>query len=236
MINLKIKFKIDPKKDVFTFFDFLRDSQYDKGRNFEWAILKHYPYFKKFNGKVEKENVEDFVFKYYLKNKSIIEKNLIVYKKNWKKIEKDFFNFTNNLFSETKWPKGKYVAYATMWSMYPRFLDNKTFQIPAVKRNKKIVSFIIAHEMLHFIFYEYFFSKYKKYRSHKYDFFSWHVSEIFNVIIMNKPDWQKILKNKDDGYLEHRKIIKKLSNKNYELDDLIDNIIKEVDRIIIKKI
>ncbi len=84
--------------------------------------------------------------------------------------------------------------------------------------------------MLHFIFYEYFFNKYKKYKSHKYDFFVWHVSEIFNVIIMNKPEWQKILNNKDDGYPEHRKIIQKLSKKNYSLEDLLENIIVEANK------
>lgn len=224
----KIKFKINPKKDVSTFFDFLRDSKYDEGRNFELAVLKYYPYFKKFDKKIDKGIVEDFVFKYYLKNKKTIEKNLAIYEKNWKKIEKDFFKLVYVLFLEVKWPKGKYISYSTMWSMYPRFLDDKTFQIPAISKKKKVVNFIIAHEMLHFVFYEYFLNKYKKYKSHKYDFFVWHVSEIFNVLIMNKPDWQKILKNKDDGYPEHRKIIKKLSKKPCSLDDLINNIIKEV--------
>jgi len=228
----KIKFKIDPRKDVSTFFDFLIDSKYDEGRNFEWAILKHYPYFKKFNNKIDKKIVEDFVFKYYLKNKDIIEKNLLVNENNWRKIEKDFFDLASNLFPKTKWPKGKYISYTTMWSMYPRFLDDKTFQIPAISKKKKVINFIIAHEMLHFIFYEYFFNKYKKYKSHKYDFFAWHVSEIFNVIIMNRPEWQKILKNKDEGYPEHRKIIQKLSKKGYTLDGLMENIMTEVNKTI----
>jgi len=86
--------------------------------------------------------------------------------------------------------------------------------------------------MLHFIFYEYLLNKYKKYQNHKYDFFVWHVSEIFNVIIMNRLSWQKILKNKDEGYPEHRKIIKKLSKKEYDLDELIVNIMLEVNKII----
>jgi hypothetical protein len=116
--------------------------------------------------------------------------------------------------------------------MYPRFLDDKTFQIPAISKKKKVASFIIAHEMLHFIFYEYFLNKYKKYKSHKYDFFVWHVSEIFNVIIMNRPEWQKILKNKDNGYPEHGKIIEKLSKKECCIDELVDNIVLEVNKIV----
>ena len=228
----KIKFKIDSKKDVSTFFDFLEDAKYDKGRSFEWAILKHYPYFKKFNWEVDKKIVQDFVFKYYSKNKKAIEQSIMIYENNWRKIEKDFFNLVYTLFPKTKWPKGKYIAYITMWSMYPRFLDDKTFQIPAISKKKKAATFIIAHEMLHFIFYEYFLNKYKKYKSHKYDFFSWHVSEIFNVIIMNRPEWQKILENKDDGYPEHRKIINKLNKKQYGVGELVDNIILEVNKIV----
>lgn len=228
----KIKFKIDSRKDISTFFNFLKDAKYDEGRNFEWAILKYYPCFKKFNGEVDKKIVQDFVFKYYAKNKKAIEKNIIIYENNWKKIEKHFFKLAHDLFLDTKWPKGKYIAYTTMWSMYPRFLDDKTFQIPAISRKKKLANFIIAHEMLHFIFYEYFLNKYKKYKIHKYDFFVWHVSEIFNVIIMNKPKWLKILKNKDDGYLEHRKIIEKLSKKEYGVDELVDNIMLEVNKIV----
>jgi len=94
----KIKFKIDSKKDVSTFFDFLEDAKYDKGRSFEWAILKHYPYFKKFNNKINKKIVEAFVFKYYLKNKKAIEQNIIIYENNWRKIEKDFFKLVYTLF------------------------------------------------------------------------------------------------------------------------------------------
>lgn len=227
----KIKFKIDPKKDISTFFTFLMEAKYDGGRNFKWAILKNYPYFKKFDKNIDKIIVKEFVNNYYLKNNKTIKDNVVIYEKNWKKIEKDFFNLVERTFPQTKWPKGKYIAYTTMWSMYPRFLDDKTFQIPAISKKKKTVNFIIAHEMLHFIFYKYFLNKYKKYRSHKYDFFVWHISEIFNVIIMNKSDWQKILKNKDDGYPEHKNIIKKLSKKNYSLDELIDKLILEVKKI-----
>jgi len=94
----KIKFKIDFKKDISTFFDFLNEAKYDEGRNFEWAVLKHYPYFKTFNGEVDKKIAQDFVFKYYTKNKKAIEKNIIIYENNWKKIEKDFFKLASDLF------------------------------------------------------------------------------------------------------------------------------------------
>lgn len=227
-MNPKIKFRVNPRKDILTFFDFLRDAKYDEGRNFEWAVSKPYPFFKKYNEKINKNVVNDFVVKYYSENQDEIKKNISIYEKDWRKIKNDFFVLVNDLFKEVKWPKGKYIAYTTMWSMYPRFLEDMTFQIPMRSRKKKVVSFIIAHEMLHFIFYEYYLNKYKKYRSHKYDFFNWHVSEIFNVIVMNRPDWQKLLNNIDDGYPEHRAIIKKLSKKSYSLDDLVANITLEV--------
>lgn len=225
MVFPKIKFKIDPKKDVSTFFSFLSESRYDSGRNFNLAILKKYNYFKKFIKNVKKDIVSDFVLNKYIQEERENKKRIILIEKNWKKIEKRFFKLTTKLFPNVSWPKGKYVAYSTIWGMYPRFLSDKTFQIPLDSSEASKVNFIIAHEMLHFLFYKYFLNRYKKYRIHKYDFFVWHVSEIFNVVVMNDVNWQKIIQYKDKGYPEHRKIIKSIKTPIKDVDRLIDEII-----------
>jgi hypothetical protein len=232
----KIRFKIDPIKDIQSFFIFLEEAKYDGGRNFDWAVLRHYPYFNKFKTgtdfSVSKKTVEDYVNAYYFKNREQVEKNFYIFENNWKKKENAFFKLVNNLFLNTNWPKGKYIAYATMWGMYPRFIESKTFQIPGIVKNKKSVSLIIAHEMLHFIFFAYFLNKYKKYKSHKYDFFVWHVSEIFNSVIFRRSEWQELLRVENQDYPEHQQIITKLSGKNYSLADLVDSIILEVEKLI----
>jgi hypothetical protein len=230
----KIKFKISPAKDIKTFFDFLKESEYDGGRNFKWAVLKSHPCFKKFKSEdsfvVSRRIIKDYVNQYYLKNYKLIKKNFSLFADNWHKNEKSFFKLAEEIFPNTAWPKGKYIAYSTIWGMYPRFLEDKTFQIPILAKKKPSINLIIAHELLHFLFFTYFLNKYKKYKSHKYDFFVWHVSEIFNSIILRQPEWQKLLKAKNQDYPEHAKIISKLSKQKYSVEDLIEKIIKEVSR------
>jgi hypothetical protein len=234
-MSKKIKFKISPAKDIETFFNFLAEIKYDRGRNFEWAVLRNHPYFKQFKSGddfiVSRKLVREYVGRYYSENSERIEKNLITFENNWRVKEKDFFELAEKLFPKIDWPKGKYVAYSTMWGMYPRFIEDKTFQIPAIIKDKKSVSLIIAHELLHFIFFAYFLNKYKKYRSHKYDFFVWHISEIFNSIILRRPEWQKLLQATNQDYPEHERIIAKLSGREYSPVELIERIILEAEKM-----
>lgn len=233
----KLKFKIDHKKDVKTFFNFVNEAHFDGGRNLEWAVLNKYPYFRQYKSedtlKVSKLIVEKFVKSIYLENKLIIDKNMSIYQKDWLKAEMPFYDLVDKLFLNYHWPKGKYIAFTTIWGMFPRFLEDKTFQIPFKCKNKKDIPTIIAHEMLHFIFYDYFYKHFPKYKYNKYNFFVWHISEIFNTFIQNSPKWLKVFKMKSLGYPEHDKIIFKLSKKYYkksdwQLNDLIKDIIDMV--------
>lgn len=154
-----------------------------------------------------------------------------MFEKGWRKEEKQFFEIADRLFSNTPWPDGKYIAYSTIWGMYPRFLDDKTFQIPVSAKKRRAINLIIAHELLHFIFYPYFFKRYKEYKSHKYDFFVWNISEIFNSLILKRQEWKKLLKANNQDYPEHKKIISELSVKKYKLDNLIEAIISRVKKM-----
>ena len=237
----KIKFKSDYKKDIKTFSCFVRDAKYDNGRTLEWAIFRKYHSLKKYKInktiKIKPKEIELFVKNIYQKNKSLIKNNLSVHKTNWRKKEKTFYALVKKLFQDKFWPKGKYIAYPTIWGMFPRFLNDKTFQIPYKHKNKEYVNVVIAHEILHFIFYNYFFKKYPKYKNDKFSFLVWHISEIFNSIIQNSPQWLKIFKNKLKTYPEHKKIIAKLKGKyhrkeGWQTDDLITDILKIVNATI----
>lgn len=230
--TIKLKFKISQPKDLSSFFSFLFERQYDNGRNFNWAVLKYHPFFKNIlkenDFKISKKQVSEYIKDYYKQHDEEIKSNVESFSQSWKKIENDFLELTAKLFSGQSWPNGKYIAYLTIWRMYPRFLEDKTFQIPYLSQKKKTINLVIAHELLHFMFYAYFLKKYPKYRSHKYDFFVWHVSEIFNSIILKQPEWKKLLKHNNLDYPEHTEIINKFDNKNLSTLDLINKIIIEV--------
>ncbi|MDD2935201.1 MAG: hypothetical protein PHX25_01880 [Candidatus Pacebacteria bacterium] len=235
----KVKFKIGVRKDINTLLAFTKDANFDGGENLNWAIFRKYPELKKYydNNKIIKQKeLEKFIKDKYRKEKYLIENNLKIYEKNWGKKEKKFFELSNELFEEKYWTKGKYTAFPTIWGMFPRFLEDKTFQVPYKYKNKKYVNVVIAHEMLHFAFYEYIYIKYPKYAKDKYNFLIWNISEIFNEVVQNSPKWLKVFDVKTMGYPMHEKIVKKLEKKYHKQekinrDELIKDILKEVKNI-----
>lgn len=238
----KLKFKINYKKDIETFFSFNRSADYDNGRTLRWAFFRMYPFLERYRKgnslRISQEKITKFIKLVYQKKMEVMSKNMSLYQKNWREKEKDFYKLTAQLFNDKFWPKEKYIAYSTIWGMYPRFLEDKTFQVPYKYKNRKYINVIIAHEMLHFIFYNYFSKEYPKYRFDKYNLFVWHISEIFNIIVQNSPKWLKVFKEKSKDYPEHRKIINKLKNKYHNkkekewvVDDLISDIIESIRKL-----
>lgn len=233
----RIKFRISARKDVQTFFAFASEAESGDNVGLEWAVLKPYPYFERYvlNGvlDVSKQKVREFVREKYDRNKDLVKNNLLAYEAQWRQIENSFYGLTDELFPGQRWPTGKYVAYTTIWGMYPRFLEDKTFQIPYRYPKKEYVNVVIAHEMLHFIFYDFFRRNFKKYDNEKYDSFVWHVSEIFNAVIQSLPEWVGKFELKSFVYPEHREIVAKLL-KSYRKKSaigayrLMEDIIKEM--------
>lgn len=234
--EIKVKFKLSKEKEKISFFIFLADRHYDNGRNFNWFISKHHSLLKRFLLKndynISKKELSNYIDDYYSQNENEIRSNLLIFSKSWKEVEASFLDLTASLFPGKLWPNGKYIAYLTIWQMYPRFLKDKTFQIPYRSSKKKSINLIIAHELLHFIFYDYFFKQYPKYKSHKYDIFVWHVSEIFNSIILKRPEWKKLLKSNSLDYPEHKNIITSLETLTLNTPGLIAKIIDEVKKVI----
>jgi hypothetical protein len=234
-----ITFRKSARQDFNTLRAFTQDAEYDNGRSLHWAIFKKYPHLKSRFNKDKHYKMKDekalrlFINKMYHVKQTVMDTALMEHRKRWEKISPYYFSLVDKLFSKRKWPRGKYIAFGTIWTMYPRFLEDKTFQIPFWHNTSKYVSVIIAHELLHFMFYDYFYKRYPKYNRPKYNFFVWHISEIFNIVVQNSPTWLDCFKLKSLGYPEHKKIIKRISRiwhrrSIWNLDALTDKIIKEV--------
>lgn len=234
MLYPKIKFKISLDKDIASFYSFVKDIPFDEGKFFEWAITEKHPFFNKFyekdkrTCKVSREILGDYIKQIYEQQQNQIAKNLKIYRKNWVKVEKFFFQLVDELFNSREWPKGKYIAYTTIWGMYPRFIEDKTFQIPIKQRNKKYVNVVIAHELLHFMFYDYFLEKYPKYDKDKFNFFLWNISEIFNSIVQNSKKWVKAFEVEGLIYPEHKNIVNNLQKKYSGELPCLEDIIKDI--------
>ena len=230
----EIHFRISVTKDIATFFAFAKNT--DK-RRLEWAILKSHPYFNTFlkdgNLQVSRANAEAYVRKEYAQYRDEMKRNLVAFDKSWKNIAPHYFALTDQLFGKKYWPEGKYICYPTIWGMYPRFIKDCTFQIPAHKgRNAERINIIIAHEMLHFIFYNYLA---REYGEKNPGMRVWHSSEIFNAVVQSSPKWKKVFGEGSGPYPEHATITKRVSKKFYAkrtitADALITEIFREVDR------
>lgn len=238
MSSPHVTFRISTKKDFETLCAFAKEAKYDNGRNLNWAVFDKYPQLKTFFDKKsyrikDEKALRDFVHEAYRSKRTEMARSLTQHEKRWGKLAPKYFSLVDTLFSGRKLPRGKYIAFGTIWGMYPRFLEDKTFQIPFWHRKPEYVPVVIAHELLHFMFYDYFYARYPKYHHQKNNFFVWQVSEIFNTIIQNSPMWLKHFKLKSLGYPEQNKIVMRISRTLYrhstwDLNALIDEIIKEV--------
>lgn len=231
-MNPKVKFKIDVQKDLQSLSAFVDQSVLDNGRSLRWAIFKKHPLLRKAikDGKIiDQVFAEKYISATYQKNAKTAVKNMRRYERDWQKIEKVFFKMTDDIFHNSPWPTGKYIAYTTIWGMFPRFLSDKTFQVPMKYRRKQYIPVTIAHEMLHFRFYAYVEKHYPRYRDPERNFLLWHISEIFNILVINSPAWQKVFGIKNMPYPEHRKIIAKLREKYQEPSSFnIDRMIRDI--------
>ena len=212
-----LSFSILLEKDVSTFFSFVEEASFDGGRNVEWAVFKSHPNLKKFfrgHEFIGKESdIVSYVSEIYDRDRDVMKNRFEQYEEKWRVAEPLYFANVHALFDASFWPEGKYIASPTVWGMYPRFLEDKTFQLPYAPADRTDVLFIVAHEMLHFIFYEYFLAQYPEYRNDGNDFFLWNVSEIFNTVVQNSDSWPQEMNNRDAIYPEHENIVAQLSEK-----------------------
>lgn len=181
------------------------------GINFGESIIKTHPELRKvkdFDINNERKRVINYYFNnYYQVNKRTLKNNLNIFKKEWRKKEKEFFHITEDFFGGFGFKKGMYICYLSIIDCNPRFLESKTFQVFYKKTSNEAIH-TIAHELLHFIFFDFIGEKLKKEVSFLSEEQIWDLSEIFNVVVLESNLYKNIIaKNTIYPYPSHKKYL-----------------------------
>ena len=222
----KVRFKLNKQLDIEVAIAFLGFSQ--GGVNFSQGIIDVHLELEDVKS-VKKEGrtrmIKEHFNSFYGKQAKYLAQKVVEFNKKWQDVEKSYFNEVAKIFKGEDWPKGKYIGYVSIIDCNPRFLKDKTFQV--FYRHPDGMKYVTAHELLHFIFYDYtirkHFDLFKKRSTEKGIY--WDLAEIFNAIILGLPQFVAIHNKKSSYcYPEHRKYyedLKKIWEKEEDVDKWI---------------
>jgi len=235
--NPKLKFVIKPQNDLMIYNGFLETAEFfDMEKDLAIGFYNPYPGLKiivgkKIDNKQKVRLVKDFIDGIYKKERIKIFEGVKKAERRWKAVENRFFKKVAELFKKHNWPCGDYNAFVTIWGTFPRFLKDKSFTFPYEVKNRNFVIYVILHEMMHFIFYNYVIKKhpsiFKKLETENGIF--WDLAEIFNVVILSSPKFIRLHGyEKVEPYLQHKIFVKQLKKYWQEKGDIDSWIIKSL--------
>ena len=140
---------------------------------------------------------DKYVDDYYGNYQKELEDALERMKNDWLRIEEKYFEATDRLFSNP-WPEGKYICYLSIFNRNPRFIETKEFQ--AFYKHPATTNYVCAHEMLHFMFYDYVGKNFSEESKNLGEKVIWKLSEIFNDIVLRLPESVAITGQKDPAF------------------------------------
>ncbi len=201
---MPIHFKLNKELDKRLIAKFLTVKE--AGVDFGKSVLKYHPAL----GSVislpctkQKSIISKYVDAYYQQNNSKFNQKLCEVKMRWNNIETEYFNELQKIGFEYN-PNTKYTAYLSVINACPRVISTKSFWFGY---NMKIENDlrIICHEVLHFFFYEYIS---KHFPGQLNTIQKWHLSEIFNYVILNQPQFSRLFYlSPEQGYPIHKEYL-----------------------------
>ncbi len=208
-----VRFQLNKELDIKMCNEFL----YVKGGGIDFGLVLVRLYRNLADIKEEKNEelrlklITEFIDGYYKRNIAVFNEILKVAENSWYEVEDEFFTAVTKLFGDYKWPKGEYTGYISMLNSNPRFLNNKTFQCFYKKVMDGRSNSTIAHEMLHFIFFDYLenvkIDFKKKYSNEEI----WRLSEAFNEVVQTFSYFKNFGNSKNSkGYPEIETLVYKL--------------------------
>lgn len=209
------------------------------GIDFGKGIIKTHPQLKSVKPLKDitqrEKTISVYFDNYYKINKEEISCKLKLVRDSWYKKEKKYISVTEDFFGGFRFSKGKYIAYASIINCNPRFLESKTFQF-FYKKPLADAIYTIAHELLHFIFFDFLEKKFKKETKYLSENQLWDLSEIFNVVILKSSRYRHIINQKFvTPYPDHQHYIpqfKKAYKNSHNAEEFIR---RSIDIISIKK-
>lgn len=198
----QVKFALNEELNADLLNKFIMRNNNRGGANFSVLVVKAHPNlagYDKLGPNERLDKVRAYVHEFYQKHKEDLDKVTEDINKEWTNYAPQFYTEAGKIFKDLSWPEGEYVGYLSISAPFPRFLDSKTFCVPYTSTNKAIR--VAAHEMLHFIFYDYVRKRYlpdmentiqkemEEKLEGKFTIPLWELSEIFNIMVLSGNEW-----------------------------------------------
>ncbi len=196
----KLTFKIDEELDVEMIKKFLKVGA-GGGFDFKQIFIEHYPEIEN----IEEEDIDKFLAEFYSRNLSKIRQAVDKFEQNWNEVSGRFWTVSNRLFKNKIALKGEYDVFITLNPFSPRFLEDESFMIYFRGESAKG---IIAHELMHFFFYQYtqkFFPEIFSELDPDSGIY-WDMAEIFNNVVLDSEMFNFITKE-EHPYPDHEKYL-----------------------------
>jgi len=209
----KLKFQLNIELDNEMGFQFMGVNT--GGVDFGAGIVSMYPELsraKEIEGDERRSLIADFVKKNYSNNKEDIENKLREMEKDWNSVASDYFAGVDKVFGNPVWTQGDYICYLSIFDCNPRFLESKSFQV--YYKHRQGTNHVIAHEMLHFVFFDYLHTKESEFNGNVDEHTIWLLSEWFNDLVLELPNFAKFGQHTKDSYPEVDKFSKQFKNKS----------------------
>jgi hypothetical protein len=197
----KIQFKLDPRQDYQNYLRFQRFAEPRFVRMFLPEEIRH-----EIRSCGTKRAADDVVRKFVLEthrnNSAAIVKNVARTERAWNALSRRYYRLVDQVFKGHPWPKGRYVGYASVFCMYPRYIDDRLFYFPALESKPPLGT--VSHEMLHFMFFSYLKRHYNLTQESvvpgRGSNYVWNVSEVFNLTMESWKPYRSLLKTSGKPY------------------------------------
>ena len=194
------------------------------GANFAELIKNDHP-------EIDLKNYKKYIDDFYDVQKSEMLKRQEEIKLALIEKQERFFTELTKLFN-MNFDKDAYQGYLSIFNCNPRWPETKTFQIYWQKDLPHALE-VIFHESLHFAFFEYLDKNFANQVKglNKNSGVLWELSEIFNVIILNLPQFREIIGIEENLFYSElqEKLLEARSiwNSSGEVREFVDKYLKQ---------